>query len=116
MSQTTLKRPLSFAALVVIAVLIAGAPRVHAGEWEWEIAPYIWFTDVGVDVSLNETDIAGTTVESEMDQIIGEVGGIYRLNGDDRGLDLLFGARVLDVSIDVSFDFPSMSGLADRSR
>ena len=43
MSQTTLKRHLSFSAFVVIAVLIAGAPGVHAGEWKWEIAPYIWF-------------------------------------------------------------------------
>ena len=59
---------------------------------------------------------AGTTIEAEMDQLIGELGGIYRLTGDDRRLDLLFGARVMDVSIDVSLDFPSMSGIADRSR
>ncbi len=63
MSQTTLKRPLSFAALGVVVVVLAVAPGTHAGEWEWEIAPYIWFTDVGVDVSLNETDIAGTTID-----------------------------------------------------
>ena len=64
MSQTTLKRPLSFAALVVVVAVLAVAPGTHAGEWEWEIAPYIWFTDVGVDVSLNETDIAGTTIDT----------------------------------------------------
>ncbi len=166
MSQTTLKRPLSFAALVIVVVVLAFAPGAHAGEWKWEIAPYVWFTDVGVDVSLNETDIvattidfgdiidkadlgalvhfegrkgrwglfadvvylslsddqtlsggifAGTMIESEMDQLIGEVGGIYRLTGDDRGLDLLFGARVMDVSIDVSLDFPA-AGPTDRSR
>jgi len=162
-------RGAAFTALVVIAVLIAGTPGVHAGEWEWEIAPYIWFTDVRADVSLNETDIlsetidfsniideadlgalvhfegrngrwglfvdvvylalsgeqtrsgdlvilAGTTIEVEIDQLIGELGGIYRLTGDDRVLDLLFGARVMDVSLDISLDFPAVSGLADRSR
>ena len=43
--------------------LVVGATGVHAEEWEWEIAPYAWLSDVGVDVSLNETDIASVTVD-----------------------------------------------------
>jgi len=168
MSQKTVRRAAGFSALVVIAVLF-GAPGAHAGEWKWEIAPYAWISDVGVDVSLNETDIGGTTidfkdildkadlgalvhfegrkgrgglfvdvvylslsddqttsgaspipdgtiVDVELDQLIGEVGGFYRFTGDERGLDLLFGARVMDVSLDANFDFPDTSLLADRSR
>ncbi len=168
MLQTTLKGHLSFSAFVVIAVALAGAPEAQAGEWKWEIVPYAWMADVGVDISLNETDIgttvdfsdviekldfavlfhfeghkgrgglfvdvaylsvsddqttsggppipAGTIINTELDQLVSEAGGIYRLTGDEQGLELLFGARVLDLSLDVSFDFPATSMLADRSR
>jgi len=154
---------------LLIAVMPIAAPGAHAGEWEWEIVPYAWLSDVGVDVSLNESDIADTTVDfsdiidkadfgallhfegrkgrgglfvdvvylalsddqtrsgdalipagtmidSELDQLVGEAGGIYRLTGDERGLELLYGVRVMELSLGIDIDFPEGSLIEDRSR
>jgi hypothetical protein len=161
-------RAVSLLALAVV-VFLAGAPGAHASEWEWEIIPYVFVADVGLDASLNEADIVdttidfgdilsntevggflsfkgrkgrggffvdlvylsladdrttsgrplipdGTMIDGEFDQFTGEAGGIYKLTGDEQGLDLLFGARVMDVSLDIGFDFPDASLLPDRSR
>lgn len=54
----------------------------------------------------------GTEVRAEVDLLIAEAGGFYRVLGEDDGLDVLFGARLLDLSTDVSFDFPV---IADRA-
>jgi hypothetical protein len=155
--------------VLLIAVMPNAAPIAHAAEWEWEIVPYGWLADLGVDVSLNESDIVdgtidfsdiidnadfvafvhfegrkgraglfvdlaylatsddkailgnlpildGTMLDSDLDLLIGEAGGIYRLTGDEQGLDLLYGVRVMDVSLDIAIDFPDTSLLADRSR
>ena len=162
-------RALPTVCLVVVFGLVACAPGAQAGEWEFEIAPYLWVADVRADVSLLETDIAnvaitfseiiddadlaalvhfeghkgrgglfvdvvflalsddqpasggplipaGTTINTELDLLIGELGGSYRMTGDEKGLELLYGVRVTDVSLDVNIDFPDTSLLADRSR
>ena len=167
MSRTALKRCLS--RLVVILVVALGTLQgARADEWKWEVIPFLWAPDVGVDVSLNETDIsptvdfgeilertdigalvnfagrkgrggffvdvvylsvsddrtnpggglipAGTRSDAEYDQLVGEVGGVYRLTGDEQGLDLIFGARLLEVSLDLGIDFPDTSILPDRTR
>jgi hypothetical protein len=169
MPQITLNRHHLMAALAVVVVFLAGAPGAHAGEWEWEIAPYVWMADVGVDISLNETDIVDTTIDfsdildnaefgallhfegrkgrggmfadvvylalnhdlttagrliipdgtrldTDYAQFTGEAGGIYKLTGDEQGLDLLFGLRVMDVTIDLDLDFPDGSLIEDRTR
>ena len=161
--------PIVIATTLSIALFLAGVPGAHAGEWEWEVVPYIWAPDIGVDISLNETDIlsttfefsdmvdkvdlaglvhfegrtgrggffvdvvylslsddqtssgsgpipAGTRTDAELEQLLGETGGIFRLTSDGPEFDLLFGVRVTDVSFDASFDFPDTSLIADRSR
>ena len=169
MMQGTLKKKLSFSAFVLVVIVLVGAPGAHASDWEWEITPYAWMPDIGVDVSLNETDIADTTIDfsdiidkatfgalvhfegrkgraglfvdvvylalsddkpvsghllipdgtrldSDLDLLLGEAGGIYRLTGDEQGLDLLYGIRVMDAPLDISLDFPEGSLIEDRSR
>lgn len=48
----------------------------------------------------------GTQIESELDSTLAEAGGFYRLSGDTQGLDLIFGARMLDLDITVDFALP----------
>ncbi len=39
------------------ALLLCGAAQAGAGEWKWSVAPYVWATDVGVDVSLEDRQV-----------------------------------------------------------
>jgi hypothetical protein len=130
-----------------------------AGEWEWELSPFLWATDAAMDLSIDDTDVSGveadfsdliekldlgalvhfegrrnrggflaeliylelsdektfvgspavpggTEVTSELEQLIAEVGGFYRIGEDESGLDVLFGLRLFELSTDVAFDFP----------
>jgi hypothetical protein len=162
-------RRVAVAAAVIAIVALAGAPGARAAEWEWEIVPYAWAADVGVDVSLYEEDIADTTIDftdvldksdfvgflhfegrrgrgglfvdvayvamsddktefgrplipdetelrTDLDLTIGELGGMYRVLGDGLELDVLFGVRMFDRSLNLDLDFPEGSLIGDRSR
>jgi hypothetical protein len=156
-------RSLVPAVLVCLLALLPSAAR--AGEWEWELSPYVWATDVTFDTSVNDSSVVdteadfsdlidkvdvgaivrfegsrdrvgffvdvfyvslsdektvggdkvidtGATVETDLDQLIAEAGGFYRVAGDESGLDILFGARLLALSVDIDYEFPN---IADRS-
>jgi hypothetical protein len=47
-----------------------------------------------------------TQIESDLDTTLAEAGGFYRLSGDTHGLDLIFGARMLDLDLTVDFALP----------
>ena len=47
-----------------------------------------------------------TQVKSDMRTTLFEAGGSYRLSGDTKGLDLLFGARVIDFYLTLDFALP----------
>ena len=38
------------------------ATRVQAGDWEWSIAPYIWGSDISLDVTANDEPVIGADV------------------------------------------------------
>lgn len=48
----------------------------------------------------------GTQIESDLDTTLAEAGGFYRLSGDTHGLELIFGARVLDLDLTMDFALP----------
>jgi hypothetical protein len=79
-------------------------------------AVYLSLAD-GPAPSGNPAVPAGTNVSAELDQLIAEAGGIFRLaGGAGSGLDLLFGARVIDLEVDARLDFPDPGPPADRVR
>jgi hypothetical protein len=57
----------------------------------------------------------GARIDGEVELWLYEVGGFYRLNGDDTGLDLLLGVRVLDYDLDVGITLNPPSGPATGS-
>jgi hypothetical protein len=64
----------------------------------------------GVTTPANPPLPGGTRVESELDMGLYEGGGFYRLiAGDGRALDLLFGARLLDLELENDVALPSPS-------
>ena len=44
-------------ALLLVGTAIAASPA-HADDWEWAFTPYIWATDIGIDVAVNDNDVA----------------------------------------------------------
>ena len=152
-----MSRRLCRAALVVLTLPMFGAAA--AAEWKWTLTPYIWLTDVGIDVSINERQVVNTTIDvkdlaedlemifqvhvegqpgvngllldifyvklsddpktvpiqagpggtavvnAEFDMTIFEAGGIFDAKGDYEGLQLLYGARVIDLRANIDAQF-----------
>lgn len=160
---------LSKLALAAVALaLTAGAPAT-ASDWQWRVTPYVWATDVGVDVAIDDRtviddeitigelledvetiaqvrleaqrgshglflDLFDVTladdparlalpggqgialVTPEMGMTLLELGGLYDPRGDQRGFQLLYGARLLDqrAEIDAAFELVDGSSVDRR--
>lgn len=50
------------AGVVALAVLMVPA-ALSAQEWEWDITPYAWAADIGLDARINEREILDAEVE-----------------------------------------------------
>lgn len=48
------------AAVAIVAAAAAGP--ASAEEWSWSIAPYLWATDVGVDIAVDDRSVVDTTI------------------------------------------------------
>lgn len=51
--------PLAAAPVSALALLaaLALAPPAHAQEWQWSVTPYLWASEVGADVSVDDQEI-----------------------------------------------------------
>ena len=67
---------------------------------------------VYLDVGASQVTVArptlpgGTRADTDMSTVLFELGGFYRLSGDTSGLDLLFGARAIDVDMTLDISLP----------
>lgn len=43
-----------------------GSGPASAGDWQWTITPYGWLADVGLDVTVNDRDVLGGGVETQV--------------------------------------------------
>lgn len=151
-------RTFRLSAVSLLSGSLLAIPAV-AQEWQWSVVPYVWASDIGVDVFvgddevigadigfddiLDKTDFAsqlhiegqrgrggfffdvtflnlgstqttgarpplpgGTQIKSDLKTTLAEAGGFYRLSGDTHGLDLIFGARVIDLDLTLDFALP----------
>lgn len=48
--------------LAAIGALLI-APPASAGDWNWSFTPYMWLSDLGADVSINDKEIAEREVD-----------------------------------------------------
>jgi len=60
-TRSTRTARLAFAP-VAAALLLGGSATANASDWTWSVTPYIWATDVGVDVSLNDRKVVDQTI------------------------------------------------------
>jgi hypothetical protein len=65
-----------------------------------------------LDVGESQSTVArpplpgGTRVNTDMSTVLFELGGFYRLSGDTAGLDLLLGARAIDIDMTLDISLP----------
>lgn len=52
-----------FAAALLASLCLAGPAPAHAGDWKWSVTPYVWATDVGVDVTIQDQRVVDDTIE-----------------------------------------------------
>lgn len=140
-------------------VLLLAGPAAAAGEWKWELTPYIWGSDAALDGTINDVEFGGeadfsdlvdkleigglvhfeghrerwgffleanyfefaddqtimghpqiedgTDAHADLDMLIAEAGGSWKILGADEGLELLFGLRSFDMGLDVDTDSPT---------
>ena len=61
----TVKKADSFAVALVTCCLSAVVSPAHADDWEWSFTPYLWASDVGVDVTIQDEPVLGTDIAFE---------------------------------------------------
>ncbi len=47
------------------AIALAACGTAHADEWRWSVTPYLWATDVGIDVALRDRTLVDATIPFE---------------------------------------------------
>lgn len=47
--------------LALCVFVVAGAPA-YADDWQWTLTPYIWAADLGVDVTIRDTQVVDTEI------------------------------------------------------
>jgi hypothetical protein len=158
-------RRLTFAAAALLGggALTPVAAPAAADEWKFAVTPYIWATDVGIDVAVDDRQVVDAEIpieeliqdvetiaqvrfeaqrgahglfadlfdvtladdaaifalpsgvgnaelRPEMGMTIFDLGGIYDPNGDQQGLQLLYGARLLNQRAEIDARFELADG------
>ena len=51
---------------VLLALALLALPAAAgASDWNWNLTPYLWYLDATLDVTVNDREIFGTTVEAD---------------------------------------------------
>ena len=75
-------RTLQLALLICIAAL-AGASNSHAQALEWQVAPYLWAANVGLDMDINGDPVLG--VDVPFNDLVDKLDGAFMLHAEVRG-------------------------------
>jgi len=59
------KPQLATAVAALAALSVAGATPAAATEWRWSVTPYVWATEVGVDVEVADRQLVDETISVE---------------------------------------------------
>lgn len=51
--------------IAAIAVALAASGTAHADEWKWTVTPYLWATDLGIDLAIADRELVDTTIAFE---------------------------------------------------
>ena len=51
------------ATITAVLSLVLWLPAGEAAAWEWTVVPYLWASDVGLDLNVAGNDVIGANVE-----------------------------------------------------
>lgn len=51
--------------ILAAAIALAAGGTAHADDWRWSVTPYLWATDVGVDVEVRDRTLVDATIPFE---------------------------------------------------
>lgn len=63
--------------ILAAAVALATCGTATAGDWQWSITPYLWATDVGMDVTVRDRSVVETTIP--FDDLLEDVDWVLQL-------------------------------------
>ena len=75
-------RTLQLALLILLAAL-AGADQARCAALEWQVAPYLWATNVGLDMDINGDPVLG--VDVPFNNLVDKLEGALMLHAEVRG-------------------------------
>lgn len=159
--NTTRLGSLAAVALAIAFPFVAKA-ETPSSEWTWSVTPYVWATDVGVDVTIGDSQVidetitvdelmedvetiaqvrveaqtgahgffvdlfdvnladdaqtillpsgGSSTLEPEMGMTILDLAGTYDRHGDRKGIQLLYGTRILNERATIAAEVTPASG------
>ncbi len=71
------------ARLVIAAMVVAAsAPAAAEDEWTWSLSPYLWATDVGVDVAISDNNVVDETIAFE--DLLDDLERVVQIRGEAR--------------------------------
>jgi hypothetical protein len=94
-------------------LLLAGSNDLFASDWKWSVTPYLWATDVGVDVAIDDRDVV--SAEIPIEELVKDVETIAQVRFEgQRGAHGFFG-DLFDVTLadePATISLPNGSGVA----
>ena len=87
----------------------AGLVHVEGRKGNFGLLFDLIYMDTGDSVTLSGRPLLpdGTIIATDARTTLIELGGFYRPSGEQHGFDLLFGARVMDMSVDLDITVPT---------
>lgn len=104
----------SIAALSIAAPLCFSFPAnaAEGGSWDWMVTPYLWATDIGVDLDTRFPRVSGSTDVSFGD-IIDKFDGALQVHGEGQGDNFGAFADLTYLSVSDSTDRPRVRTESD---
>jgi hypothetical protein len=57
------RRARAYRAALVVGALLFADQAAAADKWKWTVIPYLWLTDLGIDVSINDRQVVDRTID-----------------------------------------------------
>ena len=90
----------TFGGISALLALISASQPSLADEIEWQIAPYIWAADVGLDLTINNDPALGISVPFK--NIVDKLDGAFMLHVEGRGATSNIGGFADIISLKIS--------------
>ena len=74
-------------AILVTALCMGGlaSPQASAasgGDWEWMVAPYVWFPTIGTDLQRTAPPAGGISTDNEFDDVLDKLDGAFLFHAE----------------------------------